>query len=206
MLVDNAGTRAVIGDNPNTETPEERHASLQLAKRNAQINYYGYIYGQKSSKYSNMPFGLSTVGKSGCGLIACYDSMLSIGQAVSFEHTLAYFDNLFRYGHGYWAFGLLGVTSHQVGRFLEDHGVAYKSISTIEEFNAISSPGTFIVKYWNSDSVFDGQHYVCMQYYGNNSYVVFNQFNDSTDSKPRSSIYEVIGDGRRFIDAFYIQW
>ena len=62
------------------------------------------------------------------------------------------------------------------------------------------------MKYWNSNSVFDGQHYVCMEYFGNNSYYVYNQMGYSTDFDPISSIYEVIGNERRFIDAFYIPW
>ena len=76
-----------------------------------------YIYGQKNSKYSDMPFGLSTVGKTGCGAVACYNALISTGRDVRFRDVVTSFNIMFMLGMGYTARGRLGVTSFQVEIF-----------------------------------------------------------------------------------------
>lgn len=50
-----------------------------------------YIDNQDEEPYSSMPMGESTIGKMGCGIVATYNALLSLGNYTSFSDVYDYY-------------------------------------------------------------------------------------------------------------------
>ena len=52
-----------------------------------------YIINQNNPKIANKKFGIANISHSGCGIIASYNALISMGYTLPFDKVLAYYNN-----------------------------------------------------------------------------------------------------------------
>ena len=78
-----------------------------------------YITDQRNEPYASMPFGVVTVSYGGCGVIATYNAMISLGRSIPFSDVLSYFSA--RKNRTLLS-GRLGILPTQISSFFRKQG------------------------------------------------------------------------------------
>ena len=86
---------------------------------------WDYIIDQDAPGVGDLTLGLASVSHGGCGVVAAYNALITLGAGESFESVLGYFN---RYPGMYVAYGFLGTLPDHVARFFESKG--YRVIMT----------------------------------------------------------------------------
>lgn len=139
-----------------------------------------YIYNQNESKFMNWKVGLaSNIYDTGCGYIATYNTLNCLGRRVPFSKVVYEFDK----NEGTNAFGFFGADPSHIGEYFDKLKIKYQKYKSYESLdNALKkvfSPQMVILCYWNSNSIWDGAHYIS---FDNVSY-------DSTNNKYSANTY-----------------
>ena len=183
-----------------------------------------FINGQKRPEFADIPYGRSTVGRSGCEAIACYNAMLLTGRPVSFTEIRAYFEKLFRRGLGWLGRGFLGASPFEIRLFLRKQGVHFSTVRSVRGFEKMlaaqaagtrrdaqgkTPQGVLIVSYWNRPLLKYGYHTVavdCRLQAGaaGPELMVYNRFDYTTGPERIGALSELMHGNWRFIRGFYI--
>ena len=86
----------------------------------------GYITDQNDPAVAYKRFGLATISHSGCGIIASYNALISMGNRKEFDEVLAYYNSEISNILGY---GLTGLLPSDVGSFFNYLG--YTTVITM---------------------------------------------------------------------------
>ena len=191
----------------------------------------GFINGQGRAEFAKIPYGRSTIGRSGCEAIACYNAMLLLGRPVPFEKVKAYFEWLFRRGLGWLGMGFLGASPLEIRLFLRKNRVRFCTVRSVRHFRRILAgqaaedpegevrSGVLIVSYWNKPLLKYGYHTVAVDVSTADitedpasggtkapaaGMVVYNRYNNSAGPERISDISELMQDNWRFIRGFYL--
>ena len=190
-----------------------------------------FINGQGRAEFAKIPYGRSTVGRSGCEAIACYNAMLLLGRPVPFENVKAYFEWLFRRGLGWLGMGFLGASPLEIRLFLRRNRVQFCTVRSVKHFRRMLAErsGVLIVSYWNKPLLKYGYHTVAVDCRAGaacgsgdraasmaegsvgcgakdpaGSMMVYNRVNHSAGPERISDISELMQGNWRFIRGFFI--
>ncbi len=83
------------------------------------------ITSQYDEDVGNKRLGIATVSHGGCGAVATYNALITLGTAKSFDEVLSYYNGSY---DRTVAGGLLGILPHQVANYFRDNG--YRVIMT----------------------------------------------------------------------------
>ena len=81
-----------------------------------------YLVNQDAEGIGNLRLGWTTVSHGGCGVLATYNALITLGEYPSFENVLSYYN---QWGNNV-AFGLLGIVPETVVKYFKQKG--YKVI------------------------------------------------------------------------------
>ena len=86
---------------------------------------YPYIHSQSDEDIATKKLGVSTVAFSGCGVVAVYNALITLGAGKPFDEVLGYFNQS---ASRVVFSGLLGILPHQVEAYFVNEG--YRVITT----------------------------------------------------------------------------
>ena len=178
-------------------TPYAARAKFAVASLvyNSSYSVTGFIYGQRNANVTNMRFGGSTVGYSGCEAIAVYNAMLLLGKNVSFHSVIFEFDL-----NGAYFLPLIGGTFggnyKMFGDYFRAHRIKATGTSNKNTFNSWAQPGgVYILTFWNdANDITKGIHTVAASYDGN-TYTVYNRWNNDTAPRQFDSVDAILYNG-----------
>ena len=168
---------------------------------------YKLINGQQLEPYKSMSYGYSSIGYSGCEAIACYNALVVLGRAESFDRVKTFFTERFTSVplSGWRAGGLLGGTPNDVSCFFKSRNITSQASGNLLLLNNMGdSPGVIIRMYWNKP-IYYGYHTVAIKYDGS-SYLAYNQDVWRKDPVSGISISEYMSNDWRFMYGYYIPY
>lgn len=152
------------------------------------------INGQGNEPWNSIPFGLSTLEKSGCGVIAIYNAMGLYGEYKSLDSVRDYFQD-------WWRARYFGVFPSEIGGYLDANNISYTKASTTENLSSSMSDGSIaIITFWNETyltygldaptktvltrrvNIFGGAHTVAVKCVGS-KYTIYNLWNNVNGPK-----------------------
>ena len=147
-----------------------------------------FIFSQKTFKYADLAFGLSTFANSGCLAIAVYNGMLLYDRPQSLRtisHELLD-------GSGVILWGLGGLMPYAVSEYLNNHEIPYTTHTGVSSLCSSVDEGDIIIftimnNYYN---VFDGFHTMAAQYI-NGEYMVYNVYSNGTKAYTFQSLDQI---------------
>jgi len=96
---------------------------------------YSYIIDQTESEIGKKKLGVTTISHGGCGVVATYNALLSMGDYRSFDDVLAYYNEHFsRLTFG----GLAGIMPGEVAQYFENNGYRTYMTDNPSEIDALS--------------------------------------------------------------------
>ena len=166
--------------------------ALSHLSYNSKINVGdSYINGQAVGNVAKMKYGIARISYNGCELIAIYNALLKLGK----KDTLAHIIFEFEMNSGSWMDGLLGTKPTSIGPYIRSKGLKtdtyYKPSSMDKKF---SVGNTGIVCYRHTVVMI---HTVMITKLSTDKIIVYNPYNDSTDTKDYNSISHLISTNRR---------
>ncbi len=131
----------------------------------------GLINGQALGAVSGMKFGLSNMRRSGCEVIAVYNSLLLHRRPVPFLEIARYMER-FRVLFGFWGTNFLFL-----GRCLKHYGLQSKRVRAPEKvMQALTNGKTVVYVYWVKKRFRSAVHTVVLQMSGD-TLSVYNAYN-----------------------------
>ena len=138
---------------------------------------YEPINGQHLPEYCDIPYGNSTLGYSGCEVIALYNMLILRNAEESINSIIDFMVNQFNKTpcllSGWGMHGKFGAAPQDIASFLRSREINYQFSFFMSSLNKNGEPGIFIVSYWNSAPVVSGYHTVAISYDGSD-YVAYN--------------------------------
>ena len=165
----------------------------------------GTINGQGRDYYNNIPFGLSTIGNSGCATIATYNAMWLSGRTSTLRSVIEYYE-------GHFSPRWFGVTPREVARFLDDHNITYSNVRSFDEASTkLRNGGVAIITFWNAAvipgtpiiNMAEGAHTVAVTATASGSIRVYNAHNKDESCREYGCWEDYIGTGV-FMSGYYI--
>ncbi len=100
------------------------------------------IFGQDSEETKNIPFGSSTIGEAGCGVIALFNALKLLGFKANLYDIRDYFveRNYFR---------TLGTMPSGIRSYLSSRNIYYESSNNPSIIEKTKLGGVVIVTFWN---------------------------------------------------------
>ena len=178
-------------------------------------NERGVVNGQGRDPYANIPFGLSSVGKAGCGLFAVHNAIVLHGEDSCLYDVWSYFSSQ---GES----RIFGIMPWEIGSYLTLRGISYDSSSAADIIEKVQSKGVAIATFWNNPTtncriynpetgfipmsvnipnVFGGAHTVAITY-SDGQYYVYNPYNSQSSPSSDPDYINTITAG--FIYGYYI--
>ena len=119
----------------------------------------GFIEDQHN--YNDMSYGIQTLSKNGCGLIATYNVLyhLTKQENIDFPSIIKYLEN-----DGIILRGLFGTSMKAVDDYFKKHGFRTWSSANKKDYNKIgSATDACILTVYNSvDDIFQGIHFIAI--------------------------------------------
>ena len=94
-----------------------------------------YIYDQKDESIGSKPFGMSNVAHAGCGAVATYNALITLGAYTSFDDVLGYFN---KDSSQLSVFGWAGSSTSLIAKYFRDHGYTVRMTDNIDEMDVYS--------------------------------------------------------------------
>ena len=135
-------------------------------------NTYDYITDQSAEGIGEKQLGDSTVSHGGCGAVATYNALITLGDAKSLDEVLAYYNNgaeLFFDGHA-------GMLPDTVAKYFRDQGytvVIAEGDDAIDLYSTSADASILWYCYSSSSFPFIGGHFVAYERHAN-GYVGYN--------------------------------
>lgn len=151
-----------------------------------------FINGQ--SAYSAYHFGLSTMDKVGCGIIAVYNALRLLGEPVKFADLIREFETN---STETISFGFFGINPFAMKKYFQMHSIPYSKLRSIEELEKTKeSGGIYILTFWNdAKKLTQGAHTVALCY-REGKFTVYNRTNRGIQAAECSTAAEIVGNGR----------
>lgn len=143
-----------------------------------------------------MKYGDSDIGKTGCEAVAIYNILMLKGSPVLLSdiiRKLQEHQTLINRGH--W-----GTNPFDLDYVLEDYGLNYEEVGSIEEADQKMRPGNMLfVTVWNHRiNLFKGIHGYLIVMTEEGKYVIFNK-NYGLHPEGAETLNEAIGEGRYIV-------
>ena len=119
-----------------------------------------YIYNQKDPGVGELRFGVVTVAHGGCGAVATYNALVSMGHGVPFGQVLEYYND---HVMQMLLFGAAGMLPETVADYFWDHGYVVFTTDDPEMIDYFSTTADACIMWYTftSDSLpFVGGHFV----------------------------------------------
>ena len=170
---------------------------------------YQMINGQGLEPYKSMPYGVSTVGFSGCESIAIYNALILIGKARSLQTVMTYMLQSINDGGGYGLYGLGGGTCIDITNTLKQLNIPY-SWADYDSLCNVSDSSVLIVGFWgkiypfkNCSFSIPSIHTVAIQRTGG-QFVTYNRYSNSPDTAFVDTLDDLFGGKEKFIYGFVL--
>lgn len=151
----------------------------------------GYLYGQASLRGDR--FGLTTMDKVGCGIVAAYNALKLLGQPTPIAELILEFETN---GTETIPFGFFGINPYSLQKFFFAHHISFYVLTSENAEKCREEGAVYIFTFWlNAKNPFKGAHHVAAQY-REGKYEVYNRYNNSTDVSRADSVAKIIGKGR----------
>ncbi len=196
---------------PNKKANKVKRAYLMAKYTKYFNNYYqnvalfgdrtGYVCSQNQSKIKDMCYDEKTVSYSGCGVIAIYNLMKSIGRWMSLPQVIleCEMNDLTILG------GTFGTKHKNIKKFFNAHSVSYKyyekESSFIKKLNAFKQ--SCIVVYWNNKRYTSKIHIFFFSKIGK-QYTVYNGYGASSTGISYKQYRDAVGGRTKFICGYII--
>lgn len=168
-----------------------------VAEQNYSVNQHNsetdqMINGQ--SAYSNYLFGLTTLDRVGCGIIAVYNALRLLGRREKLTDLIREFETN---STETVPFGFFGINPFSMRKYFEAHQIPYRKIFRVKGFDkAKEENGVFVMTFWNdSKNLMKGAHTVAFCY-TNDQFVVYNRTNSNSESVKFENVVDIMGNGR----------
>lgn len=150
-----------------------------IGRRNAAFNRQfqvsGPINGQGLSPVKDMRYGISSISRTGCGVIAVYNALLLLGNPHRFHDVIAWGEQ-----KAAAAFGLLGTLPWKPKRLFQRLGYTTAAVTDEALFDRCAQDADVcLFTYWNQKGLIrQGMHTVCLQYQSGviDVYNLFNRY------------------------------
>lgn len=131
------------------------------------------FFDQRSTEVGNIPFGISNVAQSGCGAVAIYNVLCSLGAKSDLEGIIADLQKQ----KALLLWGLLGTSYSGVANYFVEAGYQVSMVRDVELFDyLIANHDAVILWYtWFSDYPPIGMHFFFVKEGPNGAYG-FNQY------------------------------
>ena len=131
-----------------------------------------YIKDQKVSGIGDLSLGLATIGHGGCGVVAAYNALISMGVDCSFEEVLAFFN---KNPHLLNAVGIAGMMPHAVITYFLDKGydVSVTATPAAMDMQSAQADACILWYVYQGDGIGIGGHFVAY-HPSNNEYLAYN--------------------------------
>ena len=129
-----------------------------------------YLNEQKTGIIPSLRYGVGTMDENGCGMMAVYNSLKTLGDHEDLKTINRRFEN-----RGQIAFGKWGTNPYEIGDFFKQRGYDVKVFEgeKITERN-IPYADTYILTHTNSSNILDGVHIVSLTRLDDGTYAVYN--------------------------------
>lgn len=172
---------------------KHRHSIAERNYRENQTleNHVAIINGQ--GRFDKYRFGLSSINRVGCGIIAIHNSLCLLEEKSDFTNLIREFETnkTETIPFGFW-----GINPFSMKKFFDTHSISYKKIyssSSLEK--EIAEGGIYVITFWNDKKrISSGAHSVALNYI-NGKFRVFNSGNYKTDYSECSTVKEILGNG-----------
>lgn len=104
-----------------------------------------YITNQDDPTIANKKFGVATISHSGCGIIASYNALISMGHALPFDKVLAYYNSRIATTLG---FGLTGLLSCNIKQYFTSLGFRVVIANKKEQIDRLSKTADGCIMYY----------------------------------------------------------
>ncbi len=163
-----------------------------------------YICNQKNSDpdrmingqnaYSNYRFGLSTLNRVGCGIIAVYNALRMLNCPIVLSELIREFETN---STETVPFGFFGINPFSMKKFFEAHAIPYTKIQCIQELMKFSEEGgIYLLTFWNdAKKLTQGAHTVTL-FYTQGRFTVYNRTNNSSQAAEFAAAADIIGNGK----------
>ena len=138
----------------------------------------------------------------GCGPVALYNLLLSLGHPCSLEEVI----DAFYKTNDYFLLDCIGlkyvygISRRGFGKAMDEMGISYIGTHDLDEVRALDGPISFVVLYRNNNGLFS-EHFIAIDYDGK-TYRVYNRWSQSNTFTEFNSIEEAIGGEERFHYAY----
>ena len=124
---------------------------------------YPYIIDQDNESVGSKQFGLANVSHGGCGVIASYNALVTMGSHETFDDVLAYYNS--RMGH-IFGFGLMGLLPHNIGSYFTSLGHDVVITNQKEQIDALSKTADACIMYYEFPQTYNLLDLVSVNAYG----------------------------------------
>lgn len=151
----------------------------------------GFLFGQ--AVLNCFRFGLTTMDKVGCGIVAAYNALRLLGQPAALPELILEFETN---GTETIPFGFLGINPFSLNKFFTAHNTSYCILSGKNVEKCREEGGVYIfVFFLDAKNPFEGAHYVTAQF-RNGEFEVYNLYNNCTGILKRKTVSEIVENGR----------
>ena len=159
-----------------------------------------YIKDQNAQGIGDLRLGLATVSHGGCGAVATYNALITLGDAEDFSNVLSYF-------HGKTcAFGYLGILPHKVANYFKSEGYTVVVADNCDAIDVYSQTADACILWYTWPDVYAGldlfsAHFVHYRK-AHDGYIAYNVGPSGTQSFSRPSSYAYQNDRNYAIGIF----
>lgn len=160
-------------------------ANLQNHEPDSMIN------GQ--SAYSSYTFGLSTLDRVGCGIIAIYNALRLLGSPEKLTDLIREFETN---STETIPFGFFGINPFSMKKYFEAQYIPHSKIYRMKALDKQKEEGSvYLLTFWNdAKHLTKGAHTVALCY-TDGRYVIFNRTNGSREPAVFENAHDIIGNG-----------
>jgi len=164
---------------------------------NSQYKFRGYLNGQGIGDLAKLKYGSKTFKYSGCGPIATYNALLTLGVHMPIQEITRHYEI-----NGIMGGGRFGTSPLAIDKFFKDRGYSVETqfgaeVSSKSGYDEIFSEYTAVVfSYYHGNSLARGSHYVAVSHRTDGGINVYNYADNSMEAKGFASICELIQCGK----------
>ena len=114
---------------------------------------YSYITDQEKEPVGSKEFGVATVSHGGCGVVASYNAMVSLGNPMSFDSVLDYYNRKMIFTLGW---GLTGLHPFDIVNFFIEQGYSVSIAMDSTTINARSQTADACIMYYEFPATYLG--------------------------------------------------
>lgn len=169
---------------------------ISIAEKNYAVNQSNPEPGDMINGQGTLTgyrFGLCTLDRVGCGIIAVYNALRLLKTPVKFIDLIREFETNFTETI---PFGFFGINPFSMKKYFEAHFIAYSvfhSIAWLEKMK--DNGGVYVLTYLNdAKKLTKGAHTVAVQFI-NGKFVVYNLTNNKKEASIFDTAAEIIDDG-----------